>query len=628
MGRMLRILRPKTIMGMLGHNYIMVDGKNYGNLPNGKEAYIDLDYQAHEVWIYAEYSDGKVRGESFFIPANNLDYYLIIEKKTGLTMAHISLVEDYSQAEKNRKILDEQRKIQDIKQKIDSIIMNELQKNMRDRDFTALRSLNAEYKQSAYYRESIIALKKAYYKEILEAMIKHPGNMSACMECMKPLEIIPELENDIKHTLRHYDYVVNRRNNINSVLSLNVEEDILKIDKNIPEVFEEGFEESLARVFKERENGNMEQAVNALLFADFPEEELDKLKRSILKGAMVEGKFEDASEYYQEMLAISKYIFSVSVKVNGEIVYGESVDKIIAEAIRYFHVGTLDNVNDDLKVFLEVVAPASGIDKKQYTILQTVFAWLKGYEQEKMVLDAMVKNMVERTPEQEDRLKFLCRNVSSNITNGGNFVDKVDITSATDKDMIMDGKLIYEYRCMTWKNNEIKNFFDTMSLENKTLQIPVVVSEWTKNIEARGIEWKPSEIKERVEEKLKKSLGEQFGVAVTNSSVSGARLDYSDSIAVIDISGKGYPWLAFLICGEETIVNHLMLSVYGLYMPDIDLSDALTIYERNAEIAKMVEMLKEKQNPKINNYIQTMTDLFVEELECWINDIRSTDIYS
>ena len=55
---------------------------------------------------------------------------------------------------------------------------------------------------------------------------------------------------------------------------------------------------------------------------------------------------------------------------------------------------------------------------------------------------------------------------------------------------------------------------------------------------------------------------------------------------------------------------------------------SLSIAKNRNTVAKMVEMLKEKQNPKINNYIQTMTDLFVEELECWINDIRSTDIYS
>lgn len=618
--RTLTISRSKKIWGFAAEWYVYIDNQRCAALENGKSVSVKLSCNEHYVLVAAQ----DVKSKPFRIPANICDYHLVAEQKMGWSVGNILLEEDYYQAEKNKKILEQQQRDNEMKARIKRVIDPLMEKVEVERDFSVINRLDQETRNSQFMKNFIINIKEAYYKNSAKGLYEEKSDLCVVLQVLKSLEVFPEIQYEIQRITRHYDYIVTRKNDINSVLSLNVEEDLLKIEKN-RESFADDFLDTWKIARKEYEAGNMYKVLEKLLLADYPETELDKLKRCLLNGAMMEGKEEGGTEYYEAILGINKWVFQLRfVDENAKTITVKNVDMIIAEAIRYNNVNAIDSINGDLRQFLDKTTHIYKVGAAQYTILQKVFAYLKAYNQEKMVLEAMMKNMIERTPEQEERLRYLqagrgavVKGLHSNI-----------MTATENESMVGEEGMIYEYRCMTWKNDERKIFFDTMSMENKTIHIPIVISEWTKNIEVKGIEWDPAEVSERVFNVLSKCFEKRFQVNVLPTSISSVRLDFSMSVFCMEQPGNPYPWLAFNICGEQTMLNRLTLAIYGMYMPDFDLAIDMSVFERNNKIADMVEMLKEKHNPKINNFIQSITDLLVEELEHWVNDMKISNIYT
>ena len=66
--------------------------------------------------------------------------------------------------------------------------------------------------------------------------------------------------------------------------------------------------------------------------------------------------------------------------------------------------------------------------------------------------------------------------------------------------------------------------------------------------------------------------------------------------------------------------------MYTTYRPNADVLSE-NVYERNQMIEKKVLMLRKKQNPKIINLIQIVTNLVVKELENWVNSQQTQNIY-
>lgn len=53
------------------------------------------------------------------------------------------------------------------------------------------------------------------------------------------------------------------------------------------------------------------------------------------------------------------------------------------------------------------------------------------------------------------------------------------------------------------------------------------------------------------------------------------------------------------------------------------------LIEKNKICAQKINLLKEKQNPRINRMIQNVNNLIIEVLENWANDEnKKVDIYS
>ena len=73
--------------------------------------------------------------------------------------------------------------------------------------------------------------------------------------------------------------------------------------------------------------------------------------------------------------------------------------------------------------------------------------------------------------------------------------------------------------------------------------------------------------------------------------------------------------------------NQITLSLYVMYMPVMDRSLSESKIERNRIMCTKVKMLKQKQNPKINNYIANVMDLIIKELEKCLNSQSEDSIY-
>lgn len=244
----------------------------------------------------------------------------------------------------------------------------------------------------------------------------------------------------------------------------------------------------------------------------------------------------------------------------------------------------------------------------QYNILQAVFNSFGAYKQEEAVLEAMARNTVRMTTEQQ-RLGFLKSQThhSSTIRATANYVS----TSFPDGEEPHDDKLLYDYRIMTMNDSEVGTFFNNLSMKNATTSMAIVVDEWNKTIESKGIEWDEIEAQKYIDTMLSSNFGNRYKTEVIDSGayVEGWE-EYLPSILVTDCSPKGYPWLSYVISGDQMMANQVTLSIYSVYLPQKDhLSES--IYERNSGIYSKVQLLKKRQNPRINNNIKLIVDLII-----------------
>lgn len=68
-----------------------------------------------------------------------------------------------------------------------------------------------------------------------------------------------------------------------------------------------------------------------------------------------------------------------------------------------------------------------------------------------------------------------------------------------------------------------------------------------------------------------------------------------------------------------------------MYFPgyDREVIGAKSVIEKNKICVQKINLLKEKQNPRINRMIQNVNNLIIEVLENWANDEnKKVDIYS
>lgn len=373
--------------------------------------------------------------------------------------------------------------------------------------------------------------------------------------------------------------------------------------------------------------GKYEEAVNCILYTQFPDDTLNLLKKWLIFAAMVEGTDEESASFYRVLWIAYVKAFGRYLISNNKQILCWNVDMIIAEAIRLSRTNSIGNINKDLERFFEITAPIYHVENSQYDILQKVFAYLNAYEQEIIVLEAMVKNKISRSQEQEERLEFLKSSGNKKLSGSNAFRSAQTLEQHSFLDTIHNGenRLIYEYRTISWNENEIRDFFTSLSAQNQTTQLPFVVNEWNKRVTSQNVKWDTNEFIKRIGKVLQENFDNRYSIGAAKSGATGGMTELDDTIVLLD--REIYMYIGFNIVGEQIMKNQIAFSIYAMYMPefDIDLND--NYIERNKEICDKVVMLKQSQNPKINNYMQTITELIISELENWMNVQNENSLY-
>lgn len=521
-----------------------------------------------------------------------------------------------------------------VEQAIKSLTDQILNNIFEPLDFTEFDNLSEEEKHYSYMDKMFVPiLVERMYTELVRYYLEGSISMRMMFMVLHQLTHIPYTDKIIGNSLKHMEYLCISGKNINSVLHGNAVEELEKLRTSNFHIinFKRLDQDEMRDKWNNRESFDFmkrDKGVTKLLYDEIvnvnkSEEYFDDLKKSILMIAMIEREQPELSGLLPDIKIAMQETFGPVIYHEGKPLMSKTVDMLIADAIHFSKVNSIDQINDSLSVFLNILCPNLQIGAEQYCILQEVFAWLKAYKQEAMVLDAMVNNGVSRTKEQDNRLAFLNSNkTSSNLNIGVGYTNSVSENGQTCENV-----LYYDYRFMSMNDTEISTLLNSLSMENHTINNTIVVDEWTNSIEMQGIEWNNASIKKCLEEALKKNFGDRYIISTTECGVaSEVSLDTAPAILIAEAEGQAMPWLSFIVSGEQIILNQMNISVYAIYRPDHDILGK-NVYERNQRIEKQVLMFRKKQNPKIINLIQIVTNLVVKELENWVNSQQSPNIY-
>lgn len=623
--RYLKLKRESRFMGCAAPYEIYIDDSHVANLDNGDEISIPLDSLEHRFYM----KFGTVFSDGLIIHADKYDHALYCYHRAGLTKGKLIWEIDKNQEEVNKQLMEEEAEKEAI-----SRILNEnlqlIQNNnlVGDRDYSILSRLSDSVRQSEIYKEWLINIKEDYFSSLLKLYIEKNWGYERIFSSIYDLYTIPEYKEKFSKYLKHYDYYA--KDAINSVLDEN--DPISELTKlannkdNIGEYISDELAESVFSIEDCIKKGENETAIENLLLINVNEIDLCNIKKALIISAMTEGVTDQDTKKYEIVKKIYNKTYMFIGKANDETFVLNTVDEIIAETIRCSYAKIYSTVDEMLDIFIQITCKIFNIQSAQYNILQKVFAYFGAYEEEKRILESMVKNHITRSSIQEERLTLLQK---------GNYKNDVLLKNDNlDKNLIKDGDFIYEYRSVNWDIKRIDDFFENLSLQNRLAEYPFVVKEWNKDINMSINEINIENIGKLINDAFHDNYDNRFTVRLLTAKTTD---NYSDSTKMISIMSdkdeeikNGYSWIIYLVTIEKISNQQIAFSVYTLYFPalDVEIIDDKSIIEKNRICAQKILLLKEMQNPKINRNIQNINNLIIDVLEKWANnENEKEDIY-
>lgn len=493
------------------------------------------------------------------------------------------------------------------------------------KDYSFFNELTLEERQTEYVKNYIFKLTEVAYQSAVEAYFKQDFSIDMMLAIMNPMTYFDEVREMIQTSLKNRAYFFEEGREISSVLAgkADIQDELNKIMDSALGTEEEiydflDFYDKAKDLYERKE---YKKAFNVIVHSEYDYEMFDDAKRLLLKTAMFllnHSNDKDAGDLFEDTRMQVEHLFRANrlfEKEDGtiEMIDVPIADMIIADALVYNRAGLIDNVNKKLEEFIDM--GRNNIDRSQYEVLRRVFAFLKAYKQESMVLESMVKYNIPRTELQEQRLVFLRENMNS-LNSGSNGNMPKEITYEKE-----NGKLVYDYRCISWNENQIINYFNFLSSEERESGDILVVNEWANNLQIRtGLDWNFSDLVNAVRNGLLMNFGDKYNVRMIESApLNEDWIEYENSILIEEKSAWKYPWMSFVVNAEQLTAFQISFSIYTLYDVKKDLLNEENLIKRNSKLATKVIAMKSKQNPKINNYISTMQTVLISELEKYLN---------
>ena len=299
------------------------------------------------------------------------------------------------------------------------------------------------------------------------------------------------------------------------------------------------------------------------------------------------------------------------------------IDLLIAQSIKSSKSGSPQEVDTNLDEFLEyypLICTSSW--ENQLFILQKVFAYLKMYSQERKVLEFLVKNNIPRTEQIDRRLNFLKNLNQNDISNAANSIEEFSIQTS-------DNEIAYDYRFISWTVSEINSYMNLLTSEDKTLDLPMVVAEWNKKIPQKNIRWSTDAMQVYLDKYLHENFGDLYTTKIKNcGAVLSNEVEYEPSVYIEATDSAKYPWLSFVVTGEQLTMTQVSFAIYALYLPtkDSQCTQAVDTIEQNQKYQNRLITLKQAQNPKIKNYIESINEILISGLEAWLNNKKPIQV--
>lgn len=527
-------------------------------------------------------------------------------------------IEDYNR-EKAEREKAEQKKSAEINDLFDQIEKD----NWGYRKWERLNELNPEYRQDKICIEYIERVKNLYFKSY--AYFVYMGNyeINHLSFGLKDLLAIPETQNEAQILLTHADYFNAISDRLKSIFTdcLSISDMLKKIEIQFetkypeltpPEIvaaelalYQDVFDEAQI----EMNNYNYFKVLRLVLWCDKDINSLKKLSELLIYDSLVTSKTDVHLKNSNTLKNIYQRYFTKLIpydyrKEEGEYYY-PSIDLIAAQAIVYSRGNIVDYINKSLDIFLDMIGK-DGLEVSQYEALRKIFEYLKAYKQEEKVLETMFENNVARSPEQEARLAFLKQRVPI-------MLDVINKRAS-------EGEVLYDYRSVKWNTQEVRSYFDVLTMNSEVLTMPMVVKEWGQNIFINNMKWDTKEVGSAIERGLINNFGDQFQVQYIKGGASTIIETITDPAIYISETKtmkNNYPWLAFIVKNEQIILNQVNIAIYVLFMPENVELKGSSCSQKNTELCNMFLVLKEEQNPKINNFLTTMSKVLDQEIKNW-----------
>ena len=630
------------------NKYILhIDGNNAGQIKFGQCFQYSLSEEEHLIQFvcHSEYGTSLVK-ESIVVPADK--YHKKYNVKS--TMSGFLISEDAELAAWNQKLYDEEqlainqyKKEQRYLKQTSMIIKKVECSEIGKRDYSiVVKELTAEQRSILGYKN----LMKGYVKDLMgKAVMSFPDKSLMC-DYIHDLSTISECAKGMEPLLKYVSYIGNPEIRMKSIFN-DEDEMRIQLDKLKQDMQEEfgnmGSSDIGAILYEkvQRYNSDLQQfkeyaakkdsykALRKITFADSQgdyEATLGQLPKYLFYDVFLDKREGDVLQLSMFIKNVYEQLFSCGNKDDktGEITYYPTTDMLISDILMYSKGNFIENIEEKLKSYFEgleleakrhTVGGFSLFCSKQCEIVRKTLELYKAPNQEKKLLEYMYEFHIPRTENQERRLAFLKSGKQSNV--------KI-LEGSSDLE-----HFIYDYRMLGKKAIDVEKYLENFTMESKILKTPMVLEEWAKSVQKRGIQWKEKEICQWLERYLNENFGDRYHAEIIQSApLNEVGNDLDNTILIRESKDGKYPFLGYLVTGEKMTLKQVDLSVYAIFLPN-ECTEDTDVILHNQKVIEWAYVLYDKQNPKINNNIELMKSVLIEGLEEWLNNsCIEADIYS
>lgn len=631
MSRFLRITRDKTPIAWAAKYYVSINGKTEGWLKNGDSVNIRInDGMLTTFFVWSDFKGIKIKSEMVEIPDNDLNYHYHIKTSLNVLIGEVELYQDPEQEKTNIEITQKRFEVANIALQVEPLISAEVQnKRNGNRDFNyALSQIPSEVRNSPTAQ----SLLKELYDSLMDAAGSQFFDPTRFIPLIEDISTIKEYESSVYVILRNKGIIGSNINRIKSVFLENedfsvqleqLKKKYLKEFSNytIPSSIINKYIDKVEKVNNAVLKKDYKTALTTMMFGDGPFEDFTRLKELyVFQSVFSSASKEDIINDRELKLAYNTFVSPLIYTEDGnDYTYGETVDSIIAKTIVYSKAGITDNVKNDLLQLLDTLCGSMDVfhninaafDTSQFELLRKVFEYYKAYNLEVTVIEKMYEHNIPRTDKQERRLAFLKKGKPDH-----NLINTDENTTA----------FLYDYRGLQWKDSDIQDYYEAYSLNSRRAYIPMVFHSFEKSVSTNKNIWDINKISQRINKTVIENLGlEYLTELVEAKSVLDDNSNTLSAVLIRSSSNSPYPWLGFLIIGDQMLLRQVSISIYSLYIPMRSKNNEV---EDNQYNEKQLLIAKNRQNPRLNNFIELITNVLIESIEEWINQNNiNNDLY-